>query len=98
MSCVHDLDLASMNLPDMKAKHELLAEYNYRLGKIERGYNNRTLFIDVGKREIKEKPVTQLMKDKFTGGKGFGLYYLWHAITPETKWTDPENEIVISPG
>jgi len=98
MSCVHDLDLASMNLPAMKAKHKLLAEYNYELGKIERGYNNRTLFVDVGKREIKEKPVTQFMKDKFTGGKGFGLYYLWQAISPETKWTDPENEIVISPG
>ena len=98
MTGVHELDLASMNVPAMKEKHQLLAEYDYELGKIERGYNNRSLFIDVGKREIKEKPVTQLMKDKFVGGKGFGLYHLWHAITPETKWTDPENEIVISPG
>jgi len=98
MSGVHDLDVTSMNLPAMKAKHKLLAEFNYQLGKIERGYNNRTLFIDVGKREIREKPVTQFMKDKFTGGKGFGLYYLWNAITPKTKWTDPENEIIISPG
>ena len=98
MSGVHDLDLAAMNLPAMKAKHRLLAEYNYQTGKIERGYNGRSLFIDVGKREIKEKPVTQFMKDKFVGGKGFGLYHLWHAITPETKWKDPENEIVVSPG
>ena len=82
----------------MKFNHQILAEYKYEKGKIERGYNNRTLFVDVGRREIKEKPVTQLMKDKFTGGKGFGLYYLWHAITGETKWKDPENEIVISPG
>ena len=100
VSCgrVHDLDVSAMNLPAMKARHRLLAEYTYQLGKIERGYNGRTLFIDVGKREIKEKPVTQLMKDKFVGGKGFGLYYLWHAITAETKWKDAENEIVISPG
>ena len=62
------------DLAAMKAKHQLLAEYNYQVGKIERGYNGRTLFIDVGKREIKEKPVTQMMKDKFVGGKGFGLY------------------------
>jgi len=95
---VHDLDLASMNLPAMKAKHKLLAEFKYELGKIERGYNNRTLFVDLSKREMKEKPVTQFMKDKFVGGKGFGLYYLWQAITPETKWTDPENEIIVSPG
>lgn len=38
------------------------------------------------------------MKDKFIGGKGFGLWYLWHAVTSETKWNDPENEIVISAG
>ena len=58
MSGSHDLDLAAMNLPAMKAKHQLLAEYKYQSGKIEKGYNNRTLFVDVGKREIKEKPVT----------------------------------------
>jgi len=38
------------------------------------------------------------MKEVFIGGRGFGLYYLWHAITPGTKWNDPENDIVISPG
>ena len=74
MSCTHDLDLEAMDLSAMKARHKLLVEYSYKLGKIERGYNNRTLYVDVGKREIREKPVTQMMKDKFTGGKGFGLY------------------------
>jgi aldehyde:ferredoxin oxidoreductase len=38
------------------------------------------------------------MKDKFVGGKGFGLKLLWDATKPQTKWNDPENEIVISPG
>ena len=38
------------------------------------------------------------MKDIFIGGRGFGLWYLWNAITPTTKWNDPENEIIISPG
>jgi aldehyde:ferredoxin oxidoreductase len=47
---------------------------------------------------IAEKPVTQHMKDKFVGGKGFGLKLLWDGTKPETKWNDPENEIVISPG
>ena len=32
------------------------------------------------------------------GGKGFGLWRLWHAVTGETKWNDPENEIVIASG
>ena len=47
---------------------------------------------------IEEKPVTQLMKDKFIGGKGFGLKLLWDGTKADTKWNDPENEIIISPG
>lgn len=76
----------------------MLSEYKYVLGKIEKGYNNRSLYINLSDNSIKEKEVTQLMKDKFIGGKGFGLYHLWNATTPGTKWNDPENEIVISSG
>ncbi len=88
----------SMNVEKLKSAHKLLCEYKYEPGKIEKGYTDRTLYINVGTKEIKEKPVTQFMKDKFTGGKGFGLWYLWNAVNENTKWNDPENEIVISPG
>ncbi len=87
-----------MNISEMKSKHKLLKDYSYTLGEIEKGYTNRTLHVDLGSKEIKEKPVTQLMKDKFVGGKGFGLKLLWDATKPDTKWDDPENEIIISPG
>jgi len=87
-----------MNVEKLKSAHKLLTKYKYELGKIEKGYTNRTLYINVGENIIKEKPVTQLMKDKFIGGKGFGMYYLWHAVTPQTKWNDSENEIVIASG
>jgi len=87
-----------MNVEKLKAAHQLLCEYKYEPVRIEKGYTNRTLYINVGTKEIKEKPVTQFMKDKFTGGKGFGLWYLWNAVNENTKWNDPENEIVISPG
>ena len=87
-----------MNIEKLKSAHKLLGEYKYELGKLEKGYTGRTLYINVGENSIKEKPVTDLMKDKFIGGKGFGLYYLWNAVTPQTKWNDPENEIIISSG
>jgi aldehyde:ferredoxin oxidoreductase len=38
------------------------------------------------------------MKDVFIGGKGFGLWRLWNATQPKTRWDDPENEIVVSSG
>jgi len=87
-----------MNIQELKAKHVLLKEYKYQKAPIERGYNNRTLYINLSDNTIKEKPVTKQMKEKFIGGKGFGLRLLWDATKPNTKWNDPENEIVISPG
>ena len=77
---------------------KVLAELNYEPRSVNRGYADKTLYVNVTDKEIKEKDVTQEMKDKFVGGKGFGLYYLWQAVTGDTKWDDPENEIVISPG
>ncbi len=76
----------------------ILKSYNYEPGKIFRGYTGKSLYINVGDLRIEEKEVTQLMKDKFIGGKGFDLYYLWKAVKPETQWNDPENEIVMSCG
>ena len=87
-----------MNVKEMREKHRLLSEYKYQLGTIDKGYTNRTLYINVGDNTIKEKPVTDFMKEKFVGGKGFGLWYLWNAVTPETKWNDPENEIIVGTG
>lgn len=87
-----------MNVQELKAKHVLLKEYKYQKTPIERGYNNRTLYINLSDNTIKEKPVTEKMKEKFIGGKGFGLRLLWDATKPDTKWNDPENEIIISPG
>jgi len=87
-----------MDIQKMKAAHKLLKEWKYELRPIEKGYNDRTLYINVGSNEIKEKPVPQEMKEKFIGGKGYGLRLLWDGTTPETKWNDPENEIIIAGG
>src|ERR1041385_6362296 len=76
----------------------LLAEFTYRRRPVERGYANRTLYISLDTNTIYDKPVTQQMKDLFTGGRGFGLKLLWDAVTPDTKWNDPANELVIANG
>lgn len=77
---------------------KVLAEYRYELKPVEKGYNRRTLYINVGSKEIKSKPVTDMMIEKFVGGKGFDLYLMWHGVKDDTKWNDPENEICISFG
>jgi len=87
-----------MSLIDFQQKHKLLQSWKYTWKPIDKGYNNRTLYVNVGTHEILERPVSQEMKDKFIGGKGFGLRLLWDATKPDTKWSDPENEIVINTG
>jgi aldehyde:ferredoxin oxidoreductase len=82
----------------LKAAHKVLAEVPFKPSLPQRGYNNRSLYVNLGTLEIKEKPVTQQMKEIFIGGRGFGLWHLWNVVTAKTRWNSPENEIVISPG
>jgi len=87
-----------MNIAEMKAQHKLLASWKYDWKPLHRGYTDKTLYINLSKNEVKEKAVPAQMKEKFIGGKGYDLRLLWDATKPETKWNDPENEIVISSG
>ena len=75
-----------------------LNRFEYPISPIERGYNNKTLYIDISDNKIVSKPVTVEMKRIFTGGRGFGLWLLWNAIKEKTKWNDPANEICIACG
>lgn len=81
-----------------KKNFKLLSEASFEPKAIHRGYAMRTLHVDVGSKKATQKPVSEDMKKRFTGGKGFGLKLLWDATKPTTKWNDPENEIVIAMG
>jgi aldehyde:ferredoxin oxidoreductase len=76
----------------------VLKEFTYDPAETERGYTGKSLYVNVSDGTIAAKTITQQMKDTFIGGKGFGLWYLWQAVTPETRWNDAENEIIIAAG
>ncbi len=82
----------------LKQAHQHLAAYTYEIIPVEKGYANRTLHINLENYSITEQPVTQQMKDIFTGGRGFALRLLWNAINDDTQWNDPENALVIANG
>ncbi|HBS88187.1 MAG: aldehyde:ferredoxin oxidoreductase [Bacteroidetes bacterium GWF2_38_335] len=86
------------NIQEIKSKHKVLKTWSYKWAPIDKGYNNRTLYVNVSDNTVEEKPVSKLMKEKFIGGKGFGLKLLWDATDAKTPWNDPKNEIVISGG
>lgn len=87
-----------MDIKEMKAAHKVLNVLDYEVNPLEKGYTDKILYINVSDNSFKIKDVDPLMKEKFIGGKGYGLKLLWDATTAETKWNDPENEIIISSG
>ena len=75
-----------------------LIKWDYEWTPLYRGYTDKILYVNAGSGEIMAKNVSSEMKEKFIGGKGYGLKLLWDATRPDTKWDDPENEIIICSG
>ncbi|MDP3385980.1 MAG: aldehyde ferredoxin oxidoreductase C-terminal domain-containing protein [Eubacteriales bacterium] len=87
-----------MNLQELKNNRKILTEYSYEKKDLYRGYTDKTLYINISNNEVKVKDVSDRMKEKFIGGKGYGMRYLWDAVTPETRWDSEENEIIVAVG
>jgi aldehyde:ferredoxin oxidoreductase len=77
---------------------EQLAEFRYVRKPAVKGYTGEMLRVDLGDLSCRIIPVTEELKLKFTGGKGFDLWLLWNEVNPNTKWDSPENAICISAG
>jgi len=92
------VQISEERLAKLQAGHQVLAEFHYDPPRVERGYAGQTLYVNVSDNTIQIKPVDERMKNTFVGGRGFDLWLLWHAVTSDTKWDSPENEIVISCG
>lgn len=75
-----------------------LARYEYQPTTIDKGYNNRTLYINLSEMSISERQVSAEMREKFIGGRGFGLFLLWQGTPAKVAWNDPLNELVIGGG
>jgi len=82
----------------IREAHKVLKEFLYDPRPVVHGYAGRTLYINLSDHSVVEKPVSQQMKDIFTGGRGFCLWLLWNATKEGTRWNDPENEFVIAGG
>ncbi|MCX7780929.1 MAG: aldehyde:ferredoxin oxidoreductase [Negativicutes bacterium] len=87
-----------MNITPIKAAHVLLAELLYKPVKLDKGYTGKILYVNLSQNHIVEKPADPVLKEKFIGGRGYGLKLLWDAVKDTSKWNDPENEIIIAPG
>ena len=77
-----------------------IKEFKYDVPILDKGYANKSLYINLDTYEIKIEDVTKEMKEKFIGGKGFDLYMMWKYLPKEkkTNWDDTENVLCIASG
>jgi aldehyde:ferredoxin oxidoreductase len=78
----------------------VIKEFTYKVPEMSNGYANQTLYINLENYEIKIEEVTDEMKKKFIGGKGFDLYLMWKYLPKyeKTEWDDPKNVLCIAGG
>jgi aldehyde:ferredoxin oxidoreductase len=92
------IEITPERLEAIQAGHQVLAEFDYEPPQVDQGYAGQTLYVNVADHTIEARPVTEEMKQKFIGGRGFDLWLLWNAVNADTQWDSPENEVVISTG
>lgn len=83
---------------ELKEAHRVLASFEFEPGGVNRGYTDRALYVNLSENRIESKSIHKEVKNRFTGGRGYGLWYLWNAVSGNTKWSDPENEIIMCTG
>jgi aldehyde:ferredoxin oxidoreductase len=77
---------------------KVLARFEYSPRPAVHGYTGEILRVDISELSFGIIPVTEQMKETFTGGKGFDLWLMWNEVSPDTKWDSPENPICIASG
>ncbi|MDQ1350624.1 MAG: hypothetical protein QG657_926 [Acidobacteriota bacterium] len=90
--------MSAHKIVQMREAHQVLCEFPFEIKELQKGYSDRILRIDLDKNEVAIQPVTQQMKDLWTGGKGFDLWLMFLEIDKNTKWDSPNNPICFSPG
>lgn len=63
-----------------------------------RAYCGRILRVDLSKGELLEEPINREWTQKFIGGKGLGIRYLYDLVGPGTDPFSPENVVIFMTG
>ena len=87
-----------VEIKTLREARTLLASLEYTPAAVERGYTDQSLHIRLGENRIETREIPGAVREKFIGGKGYGLRMLWDAVTPSTRWNDPENAIIVAGG
>jgi len=62
------------------------------------GYGGMILRVNLTDGTIKKEPTPKELAEKFLGGRGFGIYFLYTEVPKGVDPLDPENKLIVSSG
>ncbi len=62
------------------------------------GYMGRILRVDLSSGTALDEPLSPEAAEKYLGGTGLGVEYLYREVPPGVEWDDPENRIIMASG
>ncbi len=75
-----------------------IASINYQKIKIDKGYTDRLLQINLSDQTIAVKEIPQTTREKFVGGRGYCLKLVYDGTTAATRYDSPENVLAFAGG
>jgi aldehyde:ferredoxin oxidoreductase len=68
------------------------------ISKAGRAHCGRIVRVDLSKQRVQEEPLNEEWVEKFIGGKGLGIRYLYDLVRPGTDPFSPENVLILMTG
>ncbi|MBW2144955.1 MAG: aldehyde:ferredoxin oxidoreductase [Deltaproteobacteria bacterium] len=78
----------------MKIIHSL----NYKPAAIQGGYTDQVLKVDLNSYSISPVDLPPGFKEKYVGGRGYALKFIWDGTSGDTHYNSPENILVMASG
>ncbi len=75
-----------------------LASISYQKVKIDKGYTDRLLEINLSDRTMAVKEIPQTTREMFVGGRGYCLKMVYDGTTAATRYDSPENVLAFAGG
>ncbi len=77
---------------------EILQQIKYQPAKVNGGYTDRILRVDLENPKISIQELFPGFKEKYTGGRGYALKLIWDETDSKTHYDSPENLLVMASG
>ncbi len=71
---------------------------SYQPAPVRGGYTDQVLNVDLDSYSISPVDLPLDFKDKYVGGRGYALKFIWDGVTGDTRYDSPENILVMASG